>query len=426
MSLVDTISNFSYLGFNYWWYVVIFLASFLEATPFFGLFVPGMSIVIAGGFMVKLGVLNIVDIIVVASLGAILGDLIGYFLGNKYGVSFLKKYGKYFFFRKKQFEKTKMLINNHAGKSLIIGRFNSLTRSFAPFIAGSMGTPFNRFLFFNVIGGVSWAVTFVLVGFIFGQSYEIIAHYIGRFITIAIIISIVIVYLYHFINKRKHIFKRYNLYVLILNLSSLYIFAKMIGSVVDKEIVARFDVFISHKMMLFWSLPLSDIAIFITNIMTPFNLFIISLILSGIFIIKKKPYYITLLITGITGGLVLQSIVKFFIHKERPLNILASISGYSFPSIYVIFTTIFFTILFYAFKNDIKSKMCRILFASSIIMTFLLIIASRLYLNIYWFSDMIAGFAVGIFWLTTLILVFKFILSVESSKIRKIEKYIHF
>ena len=144
MSFVDTISNFSFLGFNYWGYVIIFLVAALEATPVFGLFVPGMIIVMTGGVLARLGILDIGDVIIVAAFGAILGDLIGYILGRKYGVSFLERYGKYFFFKKELFEKTKRLMNNHTGKSLIIGRFNSLTRSFAPFIAGSTNTPFER------------------------------------------------------------------------------------------------------------------------------------------------------------------------------------------------------------------------------------------------------------------------------------------
>ena len=141
MAFIETISNLSFLGFNHWGYVVIFLAAALEAVPLLGLFAPGMVIVVAGGFMVKLGILDIGDVIVVASIGAILGDLAGYFLGKKYGFSFLEKYGKYFFFREEQYKKIKGLMNNHTGKSLIIGRFNSLNRSFAPFIAGSTATP---------------------------------------------------------------------------------------------------------------------------------------------------------------------------------------------------------------------------------------------------------------------------------------------
>ncbi len=408
MSFIDIISNFSFLGFDHWGYVVIFFAAAFEALPFFGLFVPGMIIVVAGGFMVKLGILDIGDAILVAASGAILGDLIGYFLGKKYGISFLEKYGKYFFFRKKQFKKTKMLMNHHTGKSLIIGRFNSLTRSFAPFIAGSTNTPFNRFLLFNVIGGVAWAVVFILTGFIFGQSYEVAARYIGEFVTIAIVAGIGIVYLYRFIDKRKHIFSRYHLYVLILNLFSLYVFAKMVEDVIGMEFITKIDVWLNQKLPLLWSSPLNEIMIFITNVASPVNLFLFSLILLVVFIVKKKWHHIALLVTGMTGGVLLEVLIKFLIHRERPMNAFIDISGYSFPSGHMIMATIFFAFLIYAFKDDIKSKMFRMLFVFSMTFTLLLVGLSRVYLNVHWFSDVIAGFALGMFWLTSLVLIFIF------------------
>ncbi len=204
MSFIDinTISNLSFLGFSHWGYVVLFFVAAFEALPLLGLLLPGMMIVMAGGFMVKLGVLDIGDAITVVALGAILGDWLGYILGKKYGVSVLEKYGKYFFFHKEQFNKTKKLMHNHTGKSLIIGRFNSLTRSFAPFIAGSTHTPFTKFIFFNIIGGIMWAIVFIMVGFIFGQSYEAASVYIGEFLTIIIIASIGIVCLYVFIKNK--------------------------------------------------------------------------------------------------------------------------------------------------------------------------------------------------------------------------------
>ncbi|HED06308.1 MAG TPA: phosphatase PAP2 family protein [Ignavibacteria bacterium] len=413
MLSLDTISNLPYLGFNNWDYVVIFFAAFLEATPFFGLFVPGMLIVIAGGFMVKLGILDIGDIVVVASLGAIFGDLAGYFLGKKYGVSFLEKYGKYFFFRKKQFERTKMLMNNHTGKSLIIGRFNSLTRSFAPFVAGSMGTPFRKFLLFNIVGGVAWAITFISVGFIFGQSYEAVASYVGKFMTIAIVVSIGIVYAYRFINKRRHIFSRYSLYVLTLNLLSLYLFAKMVESIFDNEVITKFDIFLNQKVSLFWSVPYNEIMIFITSIANPINLFSLSVILLGFLVFKKKWYYSGMFVVGMTGGLLLELAVKFLVHRERPVNALIDVSGYSFPSGHAAMAIIFFVLLAYAFKDDIKNKIVRILFMFGVLAVPVLIGISRVYLNVHWFSDVIAGFALGMFWLTLLVLVFRFITSTK-------------
>ncbi|MBI5072562.1 DedA family protein [Candidatus Woesearchaeota archaeon] len=205
MSILDKILSLPFPVLNHWGYWIILLAATLESSPLFGILVPGQPIVIMGGFFVKLGILDMGDTIFIAALGAILGDVIGYGLGRKYGYSFITRYGKYFFFKQEHFEKTKKLMNHHTGKTLIIGRFNSLTRAFAPFVAGSSDISFIKFLTYNIIGGVSWAISLVMIGYVFGRSYEIASQYIGKFIFIAIVLSAVIMYVYRFVNKRKDI-----------------------------------------------------------------------------------------------------------------------------------------------------------------------------------------------------------------------------
>ncbi len=414
MSIVDKILSLPFPVLNHWGYWIILVAAMLEASPLFGLLIPGQLIVIIGGFFVKLGILDIGDTIFIAALGAILGDLIGYLLGRKYGYSFITRYGRYFFFKKEHFEKTKKLMNHHAGKTLILGRFNPLTRAFAPFVAGSSDVSFIKFLIYNILGGISWAVTFVMIGFIFGRSYELASKYIGRFIFFAIVVSILFIYLYRFINKRKHIFTKYNLYALILNIFSLYLFTKMIEDVIDKELVTKLDVWLNAKIVLLWNPLLNKIMIFVTNIASPSNLLILSLILLGILVYKKKWYYSSLLFFSMLGGLLFEILTKFIIHRARPENALVDVSGYSFPSGHATMAIIFFSLLLYAFKDDIKNKTLRYSFIIGNIVLFLLIGFSRVYLNAHWFSDVIAGFALGLFWLTLLILVFKIIISLSK------------
>ncbi|MCA9495892.1 MAG: VTT domain-containing protein, partial [Nanoarchaeota archaeon] len=320
MGIVEKILSLPLPVLNHWGYWIILLGAMLEAIPLVGLFAPGMLIVIIGGFFAKIGILEIGDVIFFASTGAIIGDLIGYLIGKNYGYSFLSKYGKYFFFKKEYFEKTKTLMNHHTGKTLIIGRFNSLTRAFAPFVAGTSNVPFRKFIIFNVIGGISWAISFIMIGYIFGKSYEIASKYIGKFIFIAIIVSIIIVYLYKFINKRKHIFSKYHLYTLIINIFSLYLFSKMIEDVIDGELITRIDVWLNAKMILLWNPLLNKIMIFITNIASLTNLFILSIILFGILIYKKKWHCSLLLFFSIVGGLLFEVLIKLIIHRPRPEN----------------------------------------------------------------------------------------------------------
>ena len=202
MSIINSFLSIPLPILNHWGYWVVLLFATFEAAPLIGLLVPGMSIVIAGGFLARLGILDIGDVIFFAAVGAIAGDLIGYFIGRKYGYRFISKYGKYFFFKKEHLEKTKKLINKHTGKTLIIGRFNSLTRSFAPFVAGSTGVPLSKFLTYNIVGGISWAFVFVYIGYAFGQSYEIALKYIDKFTLIVVVLGLLIIYLY----KTKHIY----------------------------------------------------------------------------------------------------------------------------------------------------------------------------------------------------------------------------
>jgi undecaprenyl-diphosphatase len=424
MPFLDNILNLPLPTFNHWGYWVIILAAALEATPLFGLFVPGQLIIIIGGFLVKLGVLDIGDAIFFAAFGAILGDLIGYFLGRKYGYSFLTKYGKYFLFKEKYLEKTKELMDRHAGKSLIIGRFNFLTRAFAPFVSGSSRTPFKKFFLYNIIGGISWATVFVFAGFIFGQSYEIASRYIGWFMFVAIILSIVFIYIYNFINKRKHIFSKYNLYALVLNIFSLYLFSKIIEDVVDSEKIIRLDAWINFHISSLWNPTLNKIMIFLTDIASPINLSIFSIFLILYLIIKKKWYYVLLWSFSIYGGLFFVWLIKHIMQRARPENFLITETGYGFPSGHTTLAVIFFSLFLYAFKDAIKNKFLKYLFIAINIILIISIGFSRVYLNVHWFSDVLAGYGLGIFWLTLLVLIFKTIIGLFHKFLEVIKKFI--
>ena len=205
MRIIDRIFYIPIPMLQVWGYPIIFMSALLEASPFFGIVVPGQTIIIIAGFFAKLHVFNLAYVIILSSIGAILGDLAGYILGRKYGYSFIKDYGKYFFFKKEYFTETKRLMNEHTGKTMVIGRFNSITRAFAPFVAGSSKVPLKRFLFYNVIGGISWGVFFSLVGYIFGKGYRIASRYIDQFLLVFFIIIAITTYFYISYRKRKKI-----------------------------------------------------------------------------------------------------------------------------------------------------------------------------------------------------------------------------
>ncbi|EKE21475.1 MAG: hypothetical protein ACD_7C00223G0006 [uncultured bacterium] len=406
-------------------YFIIFLVALFESIPMFGFFIPGQIVAVTAGLIAKVGSLNIIIVIIVLFLGAVAGDLIGYLLGKKYGENFIIKYGKYFFLKKENFEKTRNLVNEHTGKTIIIGRFNSVTRAFTPFTAGSVDIPFSKFILYDILGGIFWAISFSMLGYIFGNNYKAISNYFGEFILIAILIGALIVYLYKKINKKRRIFNRRHLYILLINLFSLYVFSKMIENFVDQEMLIGLDYWINAHIANLRKPILDIIMTIITNIGGALSLSVLTIALLIFFISKNKWRYSTLLITSMAGGKLIQVIAKDIIGRDRPLGGLVEATGYSFPSGHTTMSTIFFALLIYYFKNHITNKTLKYSIISVSVLLILSIGFSRIYLGVHWLTDVIAGFGLGLFWLTLLILALEAITTIFKEKIKKIKNHLN-
>lgn len=420
MDFINSLSDFSLSILDQGGYWIIFLFSIVEAMPFIGTIIPGHTLIIGAGFLSSLELLSLPRVMILASVGAILGDLFSYHIGRRWGHKLLSRYGRYIFFKEAQIERTKKLLNAHPGKALILGRFVAVTRALAPFLAGISRVPWFKFLCFNIIGGIIWAVSSVLAGFIFGASYEIGAKYMGRAIFLAIIAAIIIGYGYHFFNKRRHIFKKYYLYVVALNLASLYAFAKMIEDVLNGDSVVRIDTLVNQKIMLLYTPTLTSLMLGATHLGGAASLTILSIALFIFLLYKRRWYYAVLLFFGLGGGGLIEFTTKWLIHRPRPAMQLIPETGYSFPSAHATLATIFFAVLLYAFRDDIKNRTLRYLYYAANISLFLIIGFSRVYLGVHWVSDVIAGFALGLFWLTLLILGFRLFGSIYRRTLAKL------
>lgn len=406
-------------------YFFILLIALFESIPMFGFFVPGQIVAVTAGLLAKVGSLDILTVIAVLFLGAVAGDLIGYFLGKKYGEEFIIRYGKYFFMKKENFDKTRELINEHSGKTIILGRFNSVTRALTPFAAGSAKISFYKFTFYDILGGFFWAISFAMLGYIFGNNYKAISNYLGEFVLIAILIGAGIVYLYKKANKKRRIFHRRHLYILLINLFSLYLFFKMLENFVNQEMLIGFDQWVNFYIGTLWNPLLNKLMIFVTHIGGTISLSILSAILLVFFMSKRKWRYSTLLIASMTGGEIIKTVVKYIVGRDRPLNSLIEANGYSFPSGHATLSIIFFSILIYYFKNHVANKTQRYITVSISVFLIIAIGFSRVYLSVHWPTDIVAGYALGLFWLTLLILILEVISTIFKEKIAIIKKILN-
>jgi membrane protein DedA with SNARE-associated domain len=163
-----------------WSYLIIFAAAALECAAFAGLLVPGESLVLASGFFAHRGILQLDAVIAAAGMGAIAGDNIGYHLGRRLGRDWLLRKGSRFGIRKRRLNQAEHFFQRHGPKAVFFGRFIGFARALVPFIAGTSGMPYRKFVLYDGLGAIPWTVGFVLLGYVLGASWRVAEQWISR------------------------------------------------------------------------------------------------------------------------------------------------------------------------------------------------------------------------------------------------------
>jgi membrane protein DedA with SNARE-associated domain len=150
-----------------WALVLLFLLIAVESA---GVPLPGETALVASGVLASQGKLDIVAVIVVASIAAIVGDNIGYWIGRKGGRALLERWSLVSRHAKKVLPRAERLFKKHGGKTVFFGRFVAILRFTAAWMAGISHMPWLRFLVFNAAGGVLWATLVGLVAYYVGGA----------------------------------------------------------------------------------------------------------------------------------------------------------------------------------------------------------------------------------------------------------------
>jgi len=136
----------------------------------FGVPVPGEAILIAAAVFAGSGHMNIALVILVAVLGAIIGDNIGFAVGHFGGRPLVERFGRYVFLTPDRLDHAEEYFNKHGGKIVTIARFIEGLRQLNGFLAGIVGMHWAKFLAFNALGAVLWVCTWAGVGYLAGEN----------------------------------------------------------------------------------------------------------------------------------------------------------------------------------------------------------------------------------------------------------------
>jgi membrane protein DedA with SNARE-associated domain len=149
-------------GLNGWLMSVGYLAvALFVGIESLGVPFPGETMLItAAVFAATTHSLSIVGIIAAAIIGAVVGDNIGFGIGWYGGYPILRRYGKYVRLDQAKLKVGRYIFMRHGAKVVFFGRFVSVLRTYAAFLAGTNHMRWVRFLVANASGAIVWATLY--------------------------------------------------------------------------------------------------------------------------------------------------------------------------------------------------------------------------------------------------------------------------
>lgn len=158
-------------------YPVLLLLVLLESL---GIPLPGEIALVTAAAYASHGRISIYVVIALAAAGASIGGVLGYWIGIKGGLPLIARYGGYVGIRQSHVDKAHAFFERNGSKTVLFGRFIALLRTWAAIVAGAACMSFKKFVIYNTIGSIAWAIVFGWLGYFFGRDLPLLETYISR------------------------------------------------------------------------------------------------------------------------------------------------------------------------------------------------------------------------------------------------------
>lgn len=194
--VLNLIDHFGYFG--------MFLGMILEAVI---IIIPSELILATGGILAGQGMFSFLGAFLVGLFGSVFCAVIIYAMGYYGGKGFAKKYGKYFFMKEEDLDKTDTWFEKYGLIAACIGRNVPIIRTLISLPIGITRLSFKKFLLYTFIGSVPWTFVFVYFGYALGNNWTVLTDITSKF-KIPIRILIVVLLISWIFSKIKSIKKK--------------------------------------------------------------------------------------------------------------------------------------------------------------------------------------------------------------------------
>lgn len=173
-------------GFGPWALAGLAIVVFIESGVLFP-FLPGDSLLVTAAILRHDLGIRVMLLVLVASVAAVLGDQVGFWLGRRFGRGLFKEDAR--ILKTKHLHEAEAFFAKHGPFALVLGRFVPIVRTYVPLAAGTADMTYRRFLSWNVMGAIGWVITMTLVGVLLGDIPGI-AHRIDAIMLVIVGLSV--------------------------------------------------------------------------------------------------------------------------------------------------------------------------------------------------------------------------------------------
>jgi membrane protein DedA with SNARE-associated domain/membrane-associated phospholipid phosphatase len=163
-----------------WTYALVGFMAFAETGAFIGLIAPGEFTILLGGVIAGQGTINIYILIGLVWACTLSGDSLSFLLGRRLGRRFLVKHGPKFRITPERLAQVDEHFRRRGGATVLVGRFIGFVRPLAPFIAGTSGMRYRRFIPYSIVGTGIWGPGLCVIGYVSYRSFSKVSKIVGQ------------------------------------------------------------------------------------------------------------------------------------------------------------------------------------------------------------------------------------------------------
>ncbi|MCX5567570.1 bifunctional DedA family/phosphatase PAP2 family protein [Kaistia nematophila] len=413
----------------HWAGLLVFVTAMAESIVVVGMFVPGTAILIGIAAVAGLGELKLWPLLVWATLGAVAGDGVSYWIGHRYKEHI--RAGWPLRERPELFEKGEAFFHRYGAMSVAIGRFVPGVRAIIPVVAGVVGMPPLRFYAVNILSAMVWAPAHILPGAGMGLALGVLGSIAGRLV--AVLVGVLVfaglaIWAIHLgvrwiapgaarryrrfvagCKRRGSWVDRAIVYALdpddpgtstlivmgVAVIALARIFVGLAEDVFMREQITRMDAAIS-TLVQGWRTPaLDDVMIAITSlgdgvVVTA----VVAAAVIWLFVHRERKLGVGLALTMVLAAVSVPAL-KSVLSIPRPIEIYSGADAFSFPSGHATSAAALYASLAWLATHNAALRWKIVGFALAGVMT-AAIAASRVYLAAHWPSDVLAGLTLGL------------------------------